>query len=109
MKYQKESSCKEYSILSHSDAISNCFNRSFSGSAFAKFELFRNKAFINSAFVSGIFPLFILVKISIESSSFEVSNQMTFVKSLNFNSNDFSTFLSWNHFLIVGYAVEMWK
>src|SRR5690606_38684901 len=100
-KYQNESSCKAYSILSHSEAISNCFKRSFSASTFSKFELFKNKAFINSAFVSGIFPLLILVKISIEISFFEVSYQITLVESLNFNSNDFSTFFSLNQSLIV--------
>src|SRR5690606_37698701 len=115
MKYQNESSCKAYSILSHSEAISNCFKRSFSASTFSKFELFKNKYIINSAFVSSIFLLLILVKISVESSSFEISYQITLVESLNFdikdlitlveslnfNSNDFSTFFSLNQSLIV--------
>src|SRR5690625_1781929 len=87
MKYQNESSCNVYSIRSHSEAISNCINLSLSKSAFLKFELLRNKALINSALVRGIFPLLILVNISIESSSFDVSYHITFVEKTNLDSN----------------------
>nr|CAH1149078.1 hypothetical protein EAVNVH72_03817 [Elizabethkingia anophelis] len=110
IKSQKASFCNAYSILSHSDAISNCFKRNFSASAFAKLELFRNNALINSAFVRGIFPLLILVKISIESSFIDVSYQITFVEKLNLDSNVFisnSCPLPANQSHIVLYAEEM--
>ena len=96
-------------MLSHSVAISNCLWRSFFSSPFSKFEEFRNNAFINSAFVSGIFPIFILVKISIGFSS-KLWYHITLVLNLNFERNSplskLSPLLS-NQSDIVLYACDM--
>src|SRR5207245_2747830 len=105
----------EYSILSHSPAISSCFNLILSLSfSFPKLLLFKKRAFINSELFKGILQIFIRVKISLESLPSLTSYQMTFVNFprdiLNSSFIVYSEFLfsfSSNQFFMKLYALLM--
>ena len=106
-KYQNFSFCKECSILSHSVDISNCLSLILSTLFLSYFELFKNNAFINSAFVKGIFPILILVKMAIESFSL-LSYHITFVSNLNFDSKSLMLKSGWSNQLHTAlYASEI--
>src|SRR5690554_523491 len=84
-KNQNRLFCNEYSILSHSVAISSCRSLSFF-SLSLKLELFKNNALINSAFVKGILPILIRVKMEMESSSllkYQITLELNLILDLN--------------------------